>query len=129
MGPHLVLTEQARSKLIGMTELFNSGDIDAFMAQHAEDVTFSTPMWRRRHGDQAQGHGIAAHRSDVLAYRALYGRLRIVDVFPVGSSVSVLTDDDSGNRTEFCLEFGERGLVKTVFAFHVGYADGAKRRA
>jgi len=129
MAAHIVLTEQARSKLAGMVELFNSGDIDGFVAQHSEDVTFSTPIWRARYGDQSWGRGIAAHRSDVLEFRETFGHLRISDVFPVGSSVSVLTVDESGNRTEFCLDFDQEGLVKAVFAFHVGLPNAPVRRA
>jgi hypothetical protein len=120
MSAYLVAATQLRSKLINMAELFNSGDIDAFIAQHSENVAFSTPTWRSRFGEQAWGHGLSAHRSDVLNYRSTFGRLHIVDVLPVGSSVSLLTVDDSGNRTEFCLGIGANGLVTSIFAFQVG---------
>src|SRR5689334_16778675 len=127
MSPYLTTAHQARSKLVGLIELFNSGDVDAFLAHHSEDVAFSTPLWRSRHGDQSWGQGIAAHRTDVLGYRRTFGRLRIVDAFPVGSSVSLLTDDDSGNRTEFCVGIGAHGLITSIFAFHAGPTGGLAR--
>jgi len=120
MSPYLVTATQLRSKLVAMAELFNSRDIDAFIAQHSEDVAFSTPTWRCRYGEQAWGHGLIAQRCDVLNYRKTLGRLHIVDAFPVGSSVSLLTHDDRGDLTEFCIGIGGNGLVTSIFAFHAG---------
>ena len=99
---------------------FNAGDDEALLSLFSDDVMFAAPMLHGQHDrDGKWGGGKAAFRDYVLLYREKLGRMHMVDLFAAGNSVSVLIDDDRGNRTEFCNEIGEDGLIKQVFAFHV----------
>jgi hypothetical protein len=81
---------------------------------------FSAPMLKGEHDqDGTWGLGKAAFRDYVLLYREKLGHMHMIDLFAAGNSVSVLVDDDRGNRTEFCNEIGDDGLITQVFAFHV----------
>jgi len=116
MHNYLLSLEQTRSKLVDLIALYNAGQIEPFLAEHSDDVIFATPDDR---GALVHGTGKLALREDVLRYRDRRGRLTVVDVFPLGSSVNLLMDDEAGHRTEFCLEKGERGLLTSIYAFHV----------
>jgi hypothetical protein len=99
---------------------FNAGDDEALLSLFSDEVMFSAPMLEGEHDrDGDWGFGKAGFRDYVLLYREKHGRMNMVDVFAAGNSVSVLIDDDRGNRIEFCNEIGEAGLITRVFAFHV----------
>ena len=125
MHEHLRNLERARDQLVSMIELYNSGNVDAFVEQHLDEVKFNTPLER---GIVTSGTGKAGLRESVLRGRQNWGGFSIVDVFPLGGSVSLLLDNERGQRTEFCLELGDRGLLKSVFAFHVSPRSAAKLR-
>jgi hypothetical protein len=119
MHAYLLSLEHARSKLLDLIDLYNAGQIEPFLAEHLDEVIFATPD---DYGAPVYGCGKLALKEEVLRYRERRGRLTVIDVFPLGNSVSLLMDDEAGHRTEFCLEKGERGLLKSIYAFHVGQA-------
>jgi hypothetical protein len=110
----------AREKFSQLIMLFNAREIDRFLASFADDMTFAVPMLDGPHDrDGGWGFGKAAFRDYVALYRERHGQLTMVDVFGAGPSASVLAEDESGNRTEFCNEIGTSGLITRFFAFHV----------
>jgi hypothetical protein len=119
MNNYLLSLERTRSKLVELIDLYNAGQIVPFLAEHTDDVIFATPD---EQGALVYGAGKLALKEDVLRYRDRRGRLTILDVFPLGSSVNLLMDDEAGHRTEFCLELGACGLLTSVYALHVAKA-------
>jgi hypothetical protein len=99
---------------------FNAGEDEALLSPFSDELMFAAPMLKGEHDqDGTWGLGKAGFRDYVLLYREKLGHMHMVDLFAAGNSVSVLVDDDRGNRTEFCNEIGGDGLIKQVFAFHV----------
>jgi hypothetical protein len=122
---HLNEIECRRAQIEGLITLFNADDTEALLARYADEVSFSVPMLRGQHDRNGMwGTGKAALRDYVLLYRERHGRLILLDLFVCGSTVSVLVEDETGNRTEFCLEVGACGRVNRLFAFHVGQVHG-----
>lgn len=113
---YLLNLEHTRAKLRELIELYNAGQIEPFIAEHSDGVIFATPD---SCGTLVYGAGKLQLTERVKWYQDHRGRFTLLDVFPVGNSVSLLMEDEAGHRSEFCLEMSDRGLVKSIYAFHV----------
>jgi hypothetical protein len=124
---HATNWEDVSTRFEEVITRFNAGETEALLSLFSDELMFSAPMLNGEHDrDGTWGLGKAAFRDYIDLYREKHGRMTMVDLFTAGNSVSVLIDDDRGNRIEFCNEIGEAGLITQVFAFHVSRPNGPR---